>query len=138
MAVELICLYLFLLELWKCYCGGLKIINIERALTFRINFMVEMIYSLIFYVGSVLVNDMQTSTLKKSHFHFFGPTGCLMFWNEWKINFPIFAMNSFWDMVAQNSWNPKKKRAMFWNGFFSSWVFFLLQFLVFEIWSFKI
>ena len=38
---------------------------------------------------------------------FFGLNCCTMFWfwNEWKINFPIFAMYSFWDMVAQKPYN---------------------------------
>ena len=53
-------------------------------------------------LGPLLVNDMQTPTsllsLKKSRL-FFRSRSYAMFWNEWKINFPIF---SFWDMVFQN------------------------------------
>ena len=91
------------------------------------------------YVRHFLVNDVQTPhplpPIWRANF-FFGTKSCAIFWNEWKINFPIF---SFWDMVVQNSQNrfefffvqkvaqysETNEKSIFW-------------FLVFEIWSFKI
>ena len=60
---------------------------------------------------------------------FFGPKSYAMFWNEWKINFPIFR---FWNIVVQNFQNSvKKKDAQCSETDFS----LILGFLVFEIWS---
>ena len=44
----------------------------------------------------VLFNDMQIPPHEEPIF--FGPKCCAIFWNEWKINFPIFC---FWAMVVQ-------------------------------------
>ena len=86
--------------------------------------------------GPVLVTICRPPPLKKSIFHIlvqfrfqFRPVSSfvsVMFWNEWKINFPLFAISSFWDMVDFQSsrytlkddffYNPKRW-AMFWNGF---------------------
>ena len=78
-------------------------------------------------IGLVLVKDMQTSP----------PQWYAMFWNEWKINFSFFFnpwfCSQFPSVFTDQIWRRKKclKRcAMFWNGFFSSWIFFV-RFLVF-------
>ena len=52
----------------------------------------------------VLVNEMQTSPPsppQKEPLSFYCPYCCAMFWNEWKINFPIFAIFIFWDIIVQ-------------------------------------
>ena len=81
--------------------------------------------------GPVLVNDVQTPSLQKEPFSIFGPKWHAMFWNEWKINFPIF---SFWNMVDFRSsrytlnicfFHCPKRCALFWIGFLGTSVFFV-------------
>ena len=49
--------------------------------------------------GPVLINDMQTLSPQKWPNRIFVSKCCTMFYNEWKNNFPIFAIFSFWYMV---------------------------------------
>ena len=86
------------------------------------------------HIGPVLVNDMQTSP-QKEPFSFFGPKWREMFWNEWKIHFPIFVISEIFKHLERKkkSYHPKRC-AMFWNRCSSSWVIFV-RFLVFELWS---
>ena len=82
-----------------------------------------------------LVEDMQTLPPQKEPFF---SSCCEMFWNDWKINFPIFAIFYFSKYNRSimgkfvSIWLQKKKCIMFWNGFLSSWVFFV-RCLVFQI-----
>ena len=70
-------------------------------------------------------------------FSFFGRKWHSIFWNELKINFPIFAISIFWVVVDFVHNFPVfltdqkcclKRCAMFWNGCFTSWFFFCANF----------
>ena len=53
-----------------------------------------------FVLGYFLVNDMQTPpTPQNEAFLIFGPKWRATFWNEWKINLPIFAILIFWKKI---------------------------------------
>ena len=69
-----------------------------------------------------------------------------MFWKEWKINFPFHAIFRLWEFeqflvfssemgkIISIRLEKLKSWAMFWNGFWNSWGFFV-RFLIFDVWS---
>ena len=85
-------------------------------------------------LGPVPSKDMQTGPLysqKWSELY----ERCVMCWNEWKINFPIFVFLILWVINAfvrnfqvfltdPNKIRHLKRCAMFWIGFSYSWFFF--------------
>ena len=47
------------------------------------------------YCGPALANDMQSSSPPRKEPYFFGSKSCIMFWNEWRINIPMYAIFVF-------------------------------------------
>ena len=88
--------------------------------------------------GLFQVKDMQTPLHLKKFFFILCPKWRVMFGNEWNVNFPIFFFlrydRSKIEKLYPFGYKNKKRCAMFWKGFLSSWIF-CMWCLFFEIWS---
>ena len=73
----------------------------------------------------VSIDDMQTCII---YSHLFCPKRCTIFWNECKINFLIFAIFSFWDMVSETRGLGKEPPVVVWGVNPPIIQFYLLRF----------
>ena len=88
---------------------------------------------LLWYLGPVLVNDVQTP-LKSNRIGFLSPRRCAMFWNLWKIHFYDFSQ--FLNRREKIFFfNPNLLKFLFVNIFFDNFFFHLLRIIRIAFWT---